>query len=236
MGMWVILIGDDNLTLERFQKMRFAGCKEIILSEHQLDILYENDYAVLYEDADCLEAYDSSELERLPFRDVHTMILKYSDIQVLRAIVGAEDFPEDVIIDCDGLDLGLEEIVKKERLWNTELIEHMQKKYLDTGFWEKFDFTNGEIQYMETDLDEEMLMVDYPHDLTLNAGFVSDIFYIRIFWDCNWHSPVAEYLCRTEVDFEKLMHIALEQVKKEIILDRFSYYELWETIRISYLS
>ena len=34
MGMWVILIGDSNLTIDRFQDMKFIGNKEIIKTEH----------------------------------------------------------------------------------------------------------------------------------------------------------------------------------------------------------
>ncbi|MBQ5318539.1 MAG: hypothetical protein J6K17_05555 [Oscillospiraceae bacterium] len=111
-----------------------------------------------------------------------------------------------------------------------------QQDYLADNFWNKFNFSNGKIEYMETYLDEDMLQVEYPNKLLLDAGYYSGIFGIEIIWDCNWQTPVAKYICKTQDDFEKLMHIAINQIGKEIEQNRFSYYgPLWETIEISYL-
>lgn len=105
---------------------------------------------------------------------------------------------------------------------------------LNDDFWEKFSFS-GNVLYKETWLDEDMLMVNYPEKLTLDAGFYNGIFRVRIIWDCNWQFPVAEYTCKTAENFEKLIYIALEQIENEIGQKRFSYYgKLWETIRINY--
>lgn len=105
---------------------------------------------------------------------------------------------------------------------------------LSDDFWEKFSFS-GNILYNETWLDEDMLMVEYPEKLTLDAGFYNGIFGIYIIWDNNWQSPVAKYTCKTVENFEKLIYLAIEQVENEIRQKRFSYYgKLWETIRINY--
>ncbi|MGN0587367.1 MAG: hypothetical protein ACI4JF_08785 [Oscillospiraceae bacterium] len=111
-----------------------------------------------------------------------------------------------------------------------------QFEELSTGFRDKFDFSPGEIEYIVTFADEDMLMVEYPEKLTLDVGFYQGILGIKIIWDNNWQTPVAEYLCRTEHDLEKLMNMALEQIKTEMEQKRFSYYgPLWETMKISCL-
>ena len=110
----------------------------------------------------------------------------------------------------------------------------MNYNNLSGDFWKKFSFS-GNILYKETWLDEDMLMVEYPEKLTLDAGFYNGTFIIYIIWDNNWQSPVAQYTCKTVENFEKLICLAIEQVEKEIKLKRFSYYgKLWETIRIKY--
>ena len=118
MGMWVILIGGSDFTIEQFQNMDFTGNKEIIKSAHHIDIIYENGYAHFYDDTDrfIIGGYEQSELERLPFRKCRMIMLKYSNIQILRNILGADDFPQNIIIDCDGVDLGLDDIIEQERL------------------------------------------------------------------------------------------------------------------------
>lgn len=103
---------------------------------------------------------------------------------------------------------------------------------LNNDFWKKFSFS-GNIKYSETYLDEDMLQVEYPEKLILDAGFYCGIFKVYIIWDNNWQSPVAVYSCKTVENFEKIINLAIEQVEKEVIQKRFSYYgKLWETIEI----
>ena len=118
MGMWVILIGDSNLTVDRFQDMKFVGHKQILKTENGLDVIYENGSAHFYNDLDNHIAgdYERVEIERLPFCDIRMMMLKYSEIQILKSIIDEDDFPKDIYIDCDGLDLGLGDIIGQERL------------------------------------------------------------------------------------------------------------------------
>lgn len=118
MGMWVILIGDGNNTINRYENMEFSGSKKIIKTVHQIDIIYGNDYAQFMDDNDQLiiNDYEQSELETLPFNNIKMIMLKYSDIGVLKKIVSAEDFPKDVIIDCNGVNLGLDNIIDRKRL------------------------------------------------------------------------------------------------------------------------
>ncbi|MDE5558688.1 MAG: hypothetical protein K2J32_13560 [Ruminococcus sp.] len=104
---------------------------------------------------------------------------------------------------------------------------------LSKDFWENFSFS-GNVTYSETYLDEDMLQVEYPENLILDAGFYGGTFVVYIIWDNNWQSPVAVYSCKKIENFEKIINLAIEQVEKEIIQKRFSYYgKLWETIEIN---
>lgn len=119
MGMWVILIGDKDLTVNKFRDMKFEGSKQVTENEYQLDVIYENGYASFWkntENENPVRDYEQAELAGFPFENVTAMVLKYSDIQILRDIVSAEDFPKDILIDCDGVELGLEKFIDRERL------------------------------------------------------------------------------------------------------------------------
>ncbi|MDE6427110.1 MAG: hypothetical protein K2K89_13395 [Ruminococcus sp.] len=104
---------------------------------------------------------------------------------------------------------------------------------LNKDFWEKFSFS-GNVTYLETELNEDMLQVKYPEKLILDAGFYYGTFVVYIIWDNNWQSPVAKYTCKTVENFEKIINLAIEQVETEIIQKRFSSYygKLWKTIEI----
>lgn len=118
MGQWVILIGDSNNTIERYKNMAFPGSTKIIKADHYIDIFYENAHAQFIDDDDelVISDYDPAELEKLPFENIRMIMLIYTDIEILKGIVSAGDFPKDIIIDCDGVDLGLEKIIDRERL------------------------------------------------------------------------------------------------------------------------
>lgn len=113
MGQWVILIGDSNNTIKRYKNMAFPGSTKTIKADHYIDIFYENAHAQFIDDDDelVISDYDPAELERLPFKNIRMIMLIYTDIEILKGIVSAEDFPKDIIIDCDGVDLGLEKLL-----------------------------------------------------------------------------------------------------------------------------
>ena len=125
---WVFLIGDDSFTLNHFSKMHFKDSKKIILNDEQLEIQYDNnDYAIFYkeENADDMKSnFAPSEfeeyLQKLPFDVPRWIMLKYNNVSILRKIVSEKEFPTDVIIDCDGGDLGLEEVFDKRRIIEIE--------------------------------------------------------------------------------------------------------------------
>ena len=121
---WVFLIGDDSFTLNSFSKIHFKDSKKILMNDEQMEIWYNNnDYVILYkeENADDMRSnFEISEFEeymkKLPFDDPRWIMLKYNNVSTLRKIISEKVFPTDIIIDCDRVDLGLEEVFDKNRI------------------------------------------------------------------------------------------------------------------------
>ena len=120
MGKWVILIGDESFSLNSFSDMKFYGKTDFKRGKHYIQALYENDYVTFTEDYNLLikNDYETEELNSLPFTDARMIKLTYSNIEILKNIICEEAFPKDIIIDCDGVDLGLDTIIDKSRLIN----------------------------------------------------------------------------------------------------------------------
>lgn len=120
MGKWVILIGDKSFSLNSFSDMKFYGKKELKIGKHYIQVIYKSDYVTFDEDYNLLirNDYEKEELNSLPFADAKMIMLTYSNIEILKNIICEEAFPKDIIIDCDGVDLGLDTIINKGRLIN----------------------------------------------------------------------------------------------------------------------
>jgi len=125
---WVFLIGDQPFSLNSFSKMKFENSKKILKNAEQLEICYnDNDYAIFYKEdnADNMRNnFETSEfekyLQKLPFDNPRWIMLKYSNIKTLKKIICEKYFPKDIIIDCDGVNLGLEEVFDISRIIETE--------------------------------------------------------------------------------------------------------------------
>ncbi|MDE7293980.1 MAG: hypothetical protein K2N72_06120 [Oscillospiraceae bacterium] len=116
---------------------------------------------------------------------------------------------------------------------------------LPHDFWSEFDFSDGRLLYAETHLTECMLHAQYPYSgenaerpiflsLIIGNGYDDNrgLFHIEILWD-TVNRPVACYTCKTCEALKKLTYMALEQVHKELVDRRLSYYgKLWETITV----
>lgn len=121
MGMWVIFIGDETFSLDTIRAMTYKGKVETRdHGEKQFDVFYNenHDYVSFQFDYDgmIMNDYSSEELKNLPFENPQFILVRYSDIKLLERIISADDFPKDILIDCDGVDLGLEKFIEKSRL------------------------------------------------------------------------------------------------------------------------
>lgn len=122
MGKWVIFIGDTMLSLNAIRTMSFA--KKVKLKDYGekgFDALFRENYGAYisfqFDDKEMImNDYSPEELKTLPYKDPQFMLVRYSDVKLLEQIVSADDFPKDILIDCAGVDLGLEKFIQKSRL------------------------------------------------------------------------------------------------------------------------
>lgn len=110
MGKWVILIGDKDFTLSQFDHMTFSGNIGISRLEDSLTVKYEDGSACFLADEKGLiiSDYDLEEIKQLPFDEPVMVMLQYSNVDVLKRIIDYNDFPNNCLIDCDGVSLGID--------------------------------------------------------------------------------------------------------------------------------
>lgn len=97
--------------------------------------------------------------------------------------------------------------------------------------WHKIDFLSGEVHWLETYRDEDMLMVVYPNNYILDMGWYEGInkYVIYIIKDNCWGVPVAKYSAEKEDDIVLLLQEATEKINYES-QNSVSYYgKLWTT-------
>lgn len=119
MGKWVIFIGDRGFDLDTIRAMSFAGKTEVRdYGQKQLDVLFREGYVSFRFDDDgwIRNDYPPETLQRLPYAEPRFILMRYSTQELLEKIVSSDDFPKDILIDCDGLDLGLERLAGRARL------------------------------------------------------------------------------------------------------------------------
>lgn len=125
---WVFLIGDSTLSPKRFKDMDFAGSINSRYAKEQLEVRYDEGYVIFCKEDNADEMKNNFEpdefaeyMKRIPFEDPRWIMLIYNDIGALKKVIGDESFPRDIIIDCDGVDLGLEKVTDKNRLIGTKI-------------------------------------------------------------------------------------------------------------------
>ena len=127
---WVFIIGDSSVSTDSFSDMEFCGSVRKIRDKDWLEIGYaDKEYAVFEEyTADMKAEFEPLGFERylrqIPFAEPKWFMLRYSSIEILKRIIGEKDFPANVMIDCDGTDLGLGEIIDESRIIENNIGEY----------------------------------------------------------------------------------------------------------------
>ncbi len=119
MGKWIILIGNAGFGLDTIKSMNFEGKIDIKeYGEKQFDVLFQEGYVSFQFDHDGIIMNDFSpeELKNLPYDEPQFVLMKYSEKNLVERVLTSKDFPKGVLIDCDGIDLGLERFFDKSRL------------------------------------------------------------------------------------------------------------------------
>lgn len=121
MGMWIILIGDETFDFNKMKSMSFGDC--IRVAEHeekQFDIFFKDGYVSFQNDYDGVikNDYSPEELASLPYKKPHFILMKYSNLELVKYVITLKDFPKNILIDCDGGNLGLERVIDKCKLYD----------------------------------------------------------------------------------------------------------------------
>ena len=119
MGKWVIFIGNPGFCPDSVKAMTFEGKSGVMdYGEKQFDVLFEEGYVSFQFDYDrtIMNDYSPEELHSLPYDEPQFILMRYSKRNLLERVISSKDFPKDVLIDCDGVNLGLEQFVDKSRL------------------------------------------------------------------------------------------------------------------------
>lgn len=99
------------------------------------------------------------------------------------------------------------------------------------GIFYNIDFLSGEVRWMETYLQEDMLQVHYPNNFLLDMGWYGGEkqFIIQIIKDDEWGVPVVQYITKKEDRLQELLLQAVNRVEKESKTARTGYGNLWKT-------
>ena len=105
---WIILIGDDNLSLETFEKMEYPNIKDVVMvedTEKRIVVDYEDGYVFFDYVPEIINDYEEDDLEQLikivPFKMPHFIMLTYSSKEILGKILRQENFPKNLYVDDD---------------------------------------------------------------------------------------------------------------------------------------
>jgi len=119
--MWIILIGDEDFDFNTIKSMAFYDCIRVSEYENkQFDVYFKNGYVSFQNDWNGMikSDYPPEELALLPYKNPHFILMQYSNPELLNYVITLKDFPGNVLIDCDGVDLGLEQVLDKCRLYD----------------------------------------------------------------------------------------------------------------------
>ena len=123
---WIILVGDDNLNLERFEKIKYSESKYIRKAdetENRLVIDYEDGYVFFDYVPEIINDYEEEDLEQLikivPFKAPHFIMLTYSSKEILERVLKEENFPKNLYVDDDyGAIMQIDKFVDMLDDWN----------------------------------------------------------------------------------------------------------------------
>jgi hypothetical protein len=105
---WIILIGDENLNLETFEKMEYPDSVDAGRVEGTGDrmvVEYESGYVFFDYVPEVIDDYEEDRLEELfqkvSFKTPHFVMLTYSSEKILEKVLNQENFPNNLYVDDD---------------------------------------------------------------------------------------------------------------------------------------
>lgn len=82
--------------------------------------------------------------------------------------------------------------------------------------WMRVDFLSGYVTWMENELQEDMLQVEYLNNYILDMGWYEDRYIISIIKDFEWGKPVARYMAQAADNLFELLAKAVGRIEQEL--------------------
>ena len=102
---WIILIGDEKLTLERIKSIdhtESVSCHYVENDSYCVDYGMDHIIYRLYEDI--INDYEEDELDilkKLPFKIIKFIIMKYTSKERMKKVIQQENFLKNIYVDND---------------------------------------------------------------------------------------------------------------------------------------
>lgn len=113
---WIILIGNQNLTLDRIKRVQHHNCVnsyDVGTIKNRYCVDFGDDHIFYdFEDTPFLDEYENDELKNIPFKNPNFIIMTYTSLNIVREVLQQADFPNDIYVDNDfGLILPIKDFI-----------------------------------------------------------------------------------------------------------------------------
>lgn len=99
---WIILIGNESLTIDTLKRITYSGCRQVTqLENSRLVVDYGSDH-IFYDFMDKLiDDYTEEELRLIPFKNPNFIMMTFTAKERLIQVLRLGNFPADLYIDDD---------------------------------------------------------------------------------------------------------------------------------------
>ncbi|MBL1224617.1 hypothetical protein [Enterococcus sp. BWR-S5] len=99
---WIILVGNENLTIQEIKKKDYYNCKQVTQLENDRVVVDYGAEHVFFDFLDNLiEDYEKEELELLPFKNPHFIMMTFTSKKILKQVLMQNNFPTNLYVDDD---------------------------------------------------------------------------------------------------------------------------------------
>ncbi|WP_321383949.1 hypothetical protein [uncultured Enterococcus sp.] len=99
---WIILAGNENLTIQEIKKKDYYNCKQVTQLENGRVVVDYGAEHVFFDFLDNLiEDYEKEELELLPFKNPHFIMMTFTSKKILKQVLMQNNFPTNLYVDDD---------------------------------------------------------------------------------------------------------------------------------------
>jgi len=99
---WIILIGDETLTLESIKAIHHYGSiSRHDVSEDRYCVVYGEKDHIFYDFTDKIVGYEESDLNEIPYKNPHFIVMIYKSEERMKDIIQQNNFLRDIYIDND---------------------------------------------------------------------------------------------------------------------------------------